>query len=83
MIGVSVLMLGTAGGCRARPTCAAVQLVLDGVLDLQLDVLWHVLAVCNVPASEASRRAGTHLPAQRWSLFWMVCLISFLMLPGM
>lgn len=30
------------------PTCAAVQLVLDGVFDLVLDVVGHVVAVCDV-----------------------------------
>eukprot|EP00983_Pelagomonas_calceolata_P050860 1142168-Pelagomonas_calceolata.AAC.8 len=44
----------------AHPTCVAVELVLDGVLNLQLDALWHVLAVCNVPA--VSDEAGKGRP---------------------
>lgn len=32
------------------PTCATVQLVLDGVLDFQLDLFGHVVTVRNVPA---------------------------------
>ena len=46
-------------GMACSPTCTAVELVLDGVFYLQLDVLWHVFAVRNVPAQNTVY-AGRH-----------------------
>lgn len=40
---------------QPQRTCAAVELVLDRVLDLQFDVLWHVLRMSNVPAAAAKQ----------------------------